>query len=384
MLKPRGPICNLRCQYCYYRPKEWLYVGSDFRMSDAVLETFTRQYMAAQRAPEVIFAWQGGEPLLMGLDFYQRALALQERYRRPGQRVVNALQTNATLLDGAWASFFREHGFLVGVSLDGPAALHDIYRRDTAGHPTFARVIAGLAHLQHAGVEYNILSAVHAGNADRPLEVYRFLRDGLGARHLQFIPIAQVAPGPAPRWALSGRQWGRFLIAVFDEWVRRDVGQVFVQLFEAALSAWAGQGAGLCVHEPTCGTALALEHNGDLYACDHFVEPAQRRGNILETPLTELVGSEAQTCFGQAKRDSLPAACLECDVRFVCEGGCPKDRRASAAGRNLLCAGYRAFFHHIAAPMHWMAEAWRAGRAPAGIMRVLAQQDLVGATTGRG
>ena len=388
MLKPRGPICNLDCQYCYYLAKERLYPGSTFRMADDVLAEFTRQYIQAQGVPEVTFAWQGGEPLLMGLDFFQQAVALQQQYRRPGMRIDNALQTNAVLLDDAWCRFFKEHRFLVGVSLDGPQELHDAYRVDKGGGPTFRRVMAGLDLLKKHGVDYNVLACVHAANAEDPLAVYRFLRDEVRAEFIQFIPIverdrsrgAQGRPRVTAR-SVTGRQYGAFLIAIFDEWVRRDVGRVFVQSFDVALGAWLGQPASLCTFAETCGLALALEHNGDLYACDHFVELGHKLGNIREVPLVDMVRSAQQRRFGQAKRDSLPAACRACPVRLACNGGCPKDRLvpASASGKqgrlNYLCEGYKAFFTHVDAPMQFMAAAIRARRPPSDIMQFLADHE---------
>ena len=372
MLKPRGPVCNLGCAYCYYLSKDGLYPGSDFCMSDEVLESFTRQYIAAQRAPEVTFGWQGGEPLLMGLDFFRRAVALQDKHRKPGMRVVNALQTNGTLLDDAWCRFFREHDFLVGLSLDGPREAHDAYRADKGGRPTFDRVMTGLALLREHGVEFNILATVHAANADRPIEVYRFLRDEVDARFIQFIPIVQREGGGVSARSVVAEQFGRFLIAVFDEWVRRDVGRVFVQIFDVALAAWVGAPPGLCVFDETCGNALVLEHNGDLYACDHFVDPHYRLGNILQTPLVDLVGSERQRRFGLDKRDALPETCRVCEVRFVCNGGCPKNR---LQGLNYLCEGYKAFFQHVDGPMRFMAAELEARRPPANIMHHLAQRE---------
>ncbi|HYN89788.1 MAG TPA: anaerobic sulfatase maturase, partial [Ardenticatenaceae bacterium] len=386
MTKPRGAICNLDCTYCYFLAKELLYPGSRFRMARDLLEQYVSQYIAAQRVPEVTFGWQGGEPTLMGLDFFRLAVELQQKYCRPGMRIHNTLQTNGTLLDDEWCAFLREYGFLVGISLDGPRELHDAYRVDKGGRPTLDRVMAGLALLRKHGVEFNVLTTVHAANAGHPLAVYRFLRDEAGARFLQFIPI--VERDNATRYqegteitgrSVTGRQYGDFLIAIFDEWVRRDVGRVFVQLFDVALSRWVGGPAGLCIFDETCGTALALEHNGDLYACDHYVEPSYRLGNIQEIPLFELVASDQQRQFGLAKRDSLPRYCRECEVRFVCNGGCPKDRVLHTPdgepGLNYLCEGYRAFFNHVDRPMRYMAGELRAGRAPATIMRHLAAQE---------
>jgi len=386
MLKPRGPICNLNCAYCYYLSKERLYPGSDFRMSEPLLEEFTRQYIEAQRVPEVTFGWQGGEPTLMGLDFFQRAVELQQQYCRPGMRILNTLQTNGVLLDDAWCRFFRAHNFLIGLSLDGPREVHDAYRVDKGGHPTFDRVMAGAAMLKKHRVEFNILTTVHAANADRPLEVYRFLRDEVGAPFVQFIPIVQrdnetgFQEGErVTERSVTGRQYGDFLIAIFDEWVRRDVGRIFVQIFDTALAAWLGQRPGLCLFEETCGTALVLEHNGDLYACDHFVEPRCRLGNIQETPLIEMVGSDRQRWFGLTKRDALPRFCRECEVRFVCHGGCPKNRILRTPddepGLNTLCEGYKAFFTHVDCPMRIMAAELKAGRPPANVMRISAEEE---------
>jgi len=383
MLKPRSSICNLDCAYCYFLSKEALYPGASFRMSAELLEEFTRQYIEAQRVPEVTFGWQGGEPTLMGLDFFRLAVELQDRWRRPSMRVRNALQTNGTTLDDQWCRFLRRRRFLVGLSLDGPAELHDAYRRDKGGHPTFDRVLAGLRLLQEHGVDYNILTTVHAANAGHPLAVYRFLRDEAGARFIQFIPIVEreceTAEGDrVTARSVTGPQYGAFLSAIFDEWVQRDVGRVFVQIFDAALAAWVGQRPGLCVFEETCGLALAMEHNGDLYACDHFVSPSHLLGNIQETPLGGLVGSERQRLFGLAKRDALPRLCRECTARFVCHGGCPKDRfvrtNEGEPGLNYLCEGYKAFFTHIGAPMRLMAAELRAGRPPANVMLHLARE----------
>ncbi|MCL5801786.1 MAG: anaerobic sulfatase maturase [Gammaproteobacteria bacterium] len=386
MLKPRGAICNLDCAYCYFLSKEMLYPGSRFRMANDLLEEYTRQYIAAQRVPEVTFAWQGGEPTLMGLDFFRLAVSLQQKYKRPGMRVHNALQTNGTTLDETWCEFFRDNDFLLGVSLDGPRNLHDFYRVDKGGQPTFDRVMAGIALLKRHHVEFNILTTVHAANAGQPLDVYRFLRDEIGTQFIQFIPIVERDNGTGfqegekvtPR-SVTARQYGDFLIAIFDEWVRRDVGRVFVQIFDVALAAWVGQRPGLCIFEETCGSALAMEHNGDLYSCDHFVEPRYKLGNIQEIPLLDMVASEQQMRFGQAKKDTLPRYCRECEVRFVCNGGCPKDRVIytpdGEPGLNYLCAGFKAFFNHVDKPMRVMAAELKAERAPANVMAYLAEEE---------
>ncbi len=356
-IKPRGPVCNLACDYCYYLEKVDLYPGSGFCMSDAVLEAFTRQYIEAQPGPEVVFGWQGGEPLLMGLDFFRQALALQKRHQRAGTRLVNTLQTNGTLLDDAWATFLRTHDFLVGLSLDGPRAMHDAYRRDRGEGGSFDRAMRGLGLLQGRGVAVNVLACVHAANADHPLDVYRFLRDEAGGRFIQFIPVVQ-REGAAGQ-GVEPEQYGRFLTTIFDEWLQHDVDRVSVQMFDAALAAWLGRPPGLCVFDPTCGSALALEHNGDLYACDHFVTPEHRLGNVLDTPLRDLVASETQQRFGRAKGEALPAECRRCPVRFACNGGCPKNRLSGGdtPGRNDLCAAYRRFFHHADRPLSALAGA---------------------------
>ena len=379
MSKPRGAICNLDCQYCYFLSKEQLYPNSKFRMSETLLETYTRQYIAAQQVPEVTFAWQGGEPTLMGLDFFRQAVAYQQKHRPPDMRIFNALQTNAVTLDGDWCRFFKENEFLIGVSLDGPRDLHDHYRVDKGGNPTFDRVMAGIALLQQHQVEFNILTTVHAANADHPLAVYRFLRDEVGTSFIQFIPIVernndtgyQEGDTVTDR-SVQAEQYGRFLSTIFDEWVRRDVGRVFVQIFDVALAAWTGSNPGLCIFEETCGAALALEHNGDVYSCDHYVEPEYLLGNIDIIPLDQIVTSEKQIAFGQAKRDTLPQYCLDCEVRFVCNGGCPKNRFIETPdgepGLNYLCAGYRAFFNHIDEPMRVMANELAQRRPPANVM----------------
>ena len=386
MLKPRGAICNLDCKYCYFLSKERLYPDSAFRMSENLLEEYTRQYIEAQSVPEVTFAWQGGEPTLMGLDFFKQAVSYQQKYKKPGMRINNALQTNGVTLDDDWCAFFHENNFLIGISIDGPKHLHDAYRVDKGGNPTFDRVMDGVELLRKHKVEFNVLTTLHAANADYPLEVYHFLRDELGTQFMQFIPIVErdnetgFQEGDAlTERSIQSRQYGDFLSAVFDEWVRHDVGRVFVQIFDVALAAWSGHQPGLCIFEETCGTALAMEHNGDVYSCDHFVEPAHLLGNMNFIPLTELVGSEKQFQFGQAKRDSLPQYCLDCEVRFVCNGGCPKNRFIETPdgepGLNYLCEGYRHFFNHIDRPMKIMAGELAARRPPANVMTILAQEE---------
>jgi uncharacterized protein len=396
LAKPTGAVCNLDCSYCFFLSKEMLYPGSRFRMADELLETYLRQLIEAHaRSPEVTIAWQGGEPTLMGLDFFRRSVELAELYLRPGQRAAYTIQTNGTLLDPEWAAFFREHDFLVGISIDGPRELHDAYRVNKGGKGSFDDVMRGLGHLREAGVEWNALTTIHAANADHGREVYRFLRDDCGARFVQLIPITErVAEAsedgtvPWTSWrdrplyvqdgsrvtarSVTAEQYGRFLIDVFEEWVRRDVGEVYVQMFDVALANWYGEPPSLCIHSETCGLALALEHTGDLYSCDHFVEPRYRLGNIRETHMLELVASQRQRQFGVDKRDTLPRYCRECDVRFACHGGCPKDRFIATPdgepGLNYLCEGYKAFFHHIDRPMRFMCERLSRGEAPSQIV----------------
>jgi uncharacterized protein len=405
MAKPTGATCNLDCTYCFFLSKEMLYPGSRFRMAAEVQEAYVRQLLEAHAsAPEVVVAWQGGEPTMMGLDFFRRTVELERRFARPGQAILNTIQTNGTLLDDEWGAFLAEHDFLVGISIDGPPEIHDAYRVDKGGKPTFARVRRGLDVLRRHAVDWNVLTTVHARNADRGREVYRFLRDDLGATFVQYIPIVERTTAASLALAnagwgdrVSGRplyvqegdlvtertvrpeQLGRFLIDVFEEWVRRDIGTVYVQSFDTALAKWAGEPGGVCVHEETCGLSLALEHNGDLYSCDHFVEPRFRLGNIREEHLLTLVGSQQQRGFGEAKRDTLTRTCRECDVRFACNGGCPKDRFAAAPdgepGHNYLCEGYLLFFRHVDRPMRTMAELLRQGRAPAELMRLYAAED---------
>ncbi len=366
--KPTGPICNLDCTYCFFLEKEALYPGDRFRMTDDVMHAYIRQVIESQLAPEITIAWQGGEPTLMGLDFFRRAVAYAEECAGPGQTLHHTIQTNGTLLTEDWCEFLREKRFLVGISIDGPDSLHDVYRVDKQGRPTFARVRSGLDLLTRAGVEWNVLCTVHAANQAYPLEVYRYIRDDLGATFVQFIPIVErVEEGED---ALTERSvdpaaWGRFLRAVFDEWVRHDVGDVFVQMFDAALASWYGAPAALCIFAETCGNAVALEHNGDLYSCDHFVDPEHLLGNITQTHMVELMASPRQREFGTAKRDSLPRQCRECPVLFACRGECPKNRVARTvddeAGLNHLCAGYLDFFTHIDGVMRLMTETLRRG-----------------------
>jgi serine-type anaerobic sulfatase-maturating enzyme len=399
MSKPTGAICNLDCEYCFFLSKEELYPGSGFRMPPEVHEAYIQQLLGAQRGvDEVVVAFQGGEPTLMGVDFFRRTLELEAKYAGPGQKVLNTLQTNATLIDDEWASFLAEHHFLVGVSIDGPREMHDAYRVDKGGKPTFDRVLAGLETLQRHGVEWNALTTVNAANGDYGRDVYRFLRDDLGARFIQLIPIVERVTadllvqaeagwgsrrGERPlyqqrgdlvtRRSVGAEQYGRFLIDMFEEWGRHDVGDVFVQMFDTALAHWLGMHqTGMCVHAVTCGDAVALEHNGDLYSCDHYVEPDYLLGNIADgRTLLELVDSPRQRAFGNAKKDTLPAYCRSCDVRFACNGGCPKDRFIRTPdgeeGLHYLCAGYQLFFRHVDEPMKVMAALLRRGEDATGL-----------------
>ena len=373
MIKPAGARCNLACEYCYYREKTALYPGSNLRMDEATLERVTAAYLEAHPGPEVVFGWQGGEPLLMGLDFFRRALELQTRYVRPGVRVSNAVQTNGMLVDDAWAEFFAAQQFLVGISLDGPPELHDAYRRDPADRPSHAAALRGLAALQRHGVEYNALVTVNRRNASHLLEVYQYLT-GLGVRFLQFIPIVERrSPGSLrlASWSVRPEAYGEGLGAVFDHWARHDVGRVFVQLFESALAVHLGGLPTVCAFAPTCGRCLVVEHNGDLYACDHFVYPEYRRGQVTPEGLLELLEGPEQRQFGQDKAERLPRACRRCPVLAFCGGDCPKHRlEETGEGPPLshLCSAYRRFFRHSAPALRAMAAEIRAGR-PASCLR---------------
>lgn len=377
MAKPTGAVCNLDCQYCFYLSKEALYPGDRFRMGDDVMERYIQQAVGSQQGREVTIAWQGGEPTLMGLGFFRRAVQVAEASCRPGQQVSHVLQTNGTLLNDEWAAFLKEHRFLVGISVDGPPALHDAYRVDKRGRASSERVLRGLHALQEHGVEHNFLCTVHAANAPYPLEVYRYLRDGCGARYVQFIPIVEHAPTDGDPEATSERtvsaeQWGQFLMSVFDEWLAHDVGTVFVQTFEAALANTLGRPPGVCIFAETCGRALAVEHNGDVYACDHYVDPEHLLGNLMVSDVIELAEAESQRAFGEHKRQGLPRCCTQCDVLSLCRGECPKNRFTAAPdgepGLNYLCDGYKSFFHHVRGPLGLMAELVELGR-PAAMVR---------------
>jgi uncharacterized protein len=396
MTKPIGPICNLDCTYCYYLHKEELYPkGNKWKMEDTCLESYIRQYIAVQPkdAAEVTFAWQGGEPTLLGLEFFERCVEIQNKHLRKGMTITNTLQTNGVLLDDEWCRFFLKNRFLIGLSIDGPAELHDAYRVDHQGKGSHSSVVAALRKLKKFGVEFNALIVVNRTNGDHGRRIYRYLRDA-GCRYLQFIPIVERAgigrhpevtvslgtdstPFDKAADAVSSRsilpeQFGQFLCDVFDEWILEDVGRVFVQIFDQALSAWVGVEPSLCVFRRTCGRALAMEHNGDVYSCDHFVEPDYLLGNLNVIPLEELVNSGRQQAFGDAKLDTLPQYCLNCEVRHACNGECPKNRFLQTPdgedGLNYLCAGYRKFFNHIDEPMQQMAALIKSRKPPSLIM----------------
>jgi len=380
MVKPTGAICNLDCTYCYYLHKEEL-LGSNskFRISDEILENHIRQYIEAQRGEEVVFSWQGGEPTLLGVEFFEKVVALEKKYQRPSQYIENDLQTNGTLLNDKWYEFLRKNKFLVGLSIDGPQELHDRFRVNKGGQPTFNRVFAAGQQLHRHGIPFNTLTVVNRVNAKKPLDVYRFLSRELRPRQLQFIPCVEpkVFHGVAPQkwdpatlplqdspaahpgspdsivtdWSVDPDDWGYFLCKVWDDWYRRDYGKVHVNLFETAVAQWMGLGSQLCVFGEFCGKDVALEHDGSVYSCDHYVYPEYKLGNIAETHESRMVFSEGQKKFGFAKRDYLPQQCRECKYRFACNGECPKNRlirtRDGEPGLNYLCSGLQQFWQHI-------------------------------------
>jgi uncharacterized protein len=384
LAKPAGAACNLACEYCFYMDKTQLYPGSQFRMSDTVLESYIRQLFESQQTPEVDISWQGGEPTLIGLEFFKRSIEMVRKYKKPGRQVGYSIQTNGTLLDDEWCAFLKQNDFLVGLSVDGPPELHNHYRMNKGGQGSFAAVERAWDLLQKYRVDTNILCAVHARNGSHPLEVYRFFRDSLQAEFIQFIPIVEQLRGcgakaedkkyQVSQRSVGDRQFGRFMIGIFDEWVRHDVGHMFIQTFDSALASWIGLPASVCIFQDSCGRSLVLEHNGDLYSCDHFVDPAYWLGNIMQTPLIDLASSAVQLQFGANKYDKLPPECKKCDVVFACHGECPRNRfKKSSNGDftlNYLCEGYRDFFHHIDRPMRLMAGMLRSGRAPAEIMKM--------------
>ena len=389
MAKPIGPLCNLDCTYCFYLEKERLYPGTrNWEMPRNVLESYIRQYIESQRQEVVTFAWQGGEPTLLGIPWFEDVLALQQRYSQ-GKRIENVLQTNGATLDAAWADFFATNNFLVGISIDGPQDLHDAYRVDKGQQSSFDHVMRGIQHLKAADVRFNTLTVVNRKNSYRPLEVYEFLKQ-IGSGFMQFIPVVErkaaessaaglVLLSPNHKlearvtdWSVEPETFGDFLCTIFDVWVRNDVGKYFVQLFDVTLELWLGMPPSLCVFSETCGNAMVLEHQGDLYSCDHYVYPENRLGNIIDDPLAWLAGMEKQRTFGNAKRDSLPAYCRSCDVRFACNGECPKHRFMTTPdgepGLNYLCASYKRFFHHVAPYMEFMGRELLHRRPPDRVM----------------
>jgi serine-type anaerobic sulfatase-maturating enzyme len=404
LAKPSGSTCNLDCTYCFFLSKEALYPNDRHRMTDSTLEAYIRQLLESHTTPEVTVAWQGGEPTLMGIDFFRQSVELVEKYRRAGQRVEYTFQTNGVLLNDQWCAFLKQHDFLVGLSVDGPRHLHDRYRVNKAGEGTFDQVMRGWSHLRRYEVEVNILCTVNAANQDHGREAYCFFRDGMGARYLQFIPIVErstpeLLPLANLGWSerpggsrllytqsgaavtertVGSEKYGDFLIDIFEEWVRRDVGTVFVQLFDVTLNAYFGRHP-LCIHAPTCGYGPALEYNGDLYSCDHFVEPGFLLGNIHETHMRDLVASDGQRRFGLDKRDRLTRQCRECEVRSLCNGGCPKDRFVEShhgePEHNYLCHGLFRFFTHTRPAMQVMARLLQEDRPASGVMAWTASQD---------
>lgn len=387
--KPIGPICNLDCTYCFYLDKEQLYPGkNDFRMSDEVLESFIRQKIEGHQVPQVNFVWQGGEPTLLGLDFFKRVVELQKMYA-DGKTIENGFQTNGVLLDDDWCHFFKDNNFLVGLSIDGPEDIHNHYRVFKGGQPSFDKVMSGIEVMKKHSVEFNTLTVVQHHNSQYPLEIYSFLKD-VGSGFMQFIPIVeQIASSnnAAARdvvsshitmeaqvsdWSVDSAQFGVFLCSIFDEWARHDVGQYYVQMFDEALASWMGQASGICIFSDECGSALAIEHNGDLYSCDHFVYPENRLGNIMDDPMGSLINSPQQQKFGRDKLTTLPQYCLDCEVRFACNGECPKNRiittPSGEEGLNYLCTGYRSYFNHIAPYMRFMASQLEQRLPPANVM----------------
>ena len=389
MLKPAGPSCNLKCTYCYYLEKSNLFQdGTAFRMTESLLEKFTREYIESQEVPQITFTWQGGEPTLMGLDFFRKAIEFQKKYAG-GKTIENSFQTNGTRLNDDWCNFFADNKILIGISIDGAEHNHDHYRKTASGGPTFKRVMKGIELLQKHRVEFNTLSVVNDYNVHFASETYRFLK-GIGSMFLQFLPVVERSAGAAGKsrlslvepqysgeasvtaWSVPPLEFGTFLITIFNEWVRNDVARYYVQLFDATLANMAGEMPGICVFSETCGDALVMEHNGDLFSCDHFVYPEYFLGNIAETPLPDLINTQQQFDFGINKRNQLPRYCLRCKVRYACHGECPKHRFLKSPegepGLNYLCEGYKLFFQHVEPYMHYMAGELKNKRPPANVM----------------
>ena len=394
MAKPVGAACNLQCSYCYYLEKSRLYDASSQLMNDEMLELFIREYIHSQTTLEVLFTWHGGEPLLRPISFYERALELQRQYAN-GRRIANCIQTNATLIDDEWCEFFRKNNFLVGVSIDGPQMMHDSLRTSRRGESSYRDVMRGLRLLNRHRVEWNAMATVNAANVEHPLEFYRYFRDELDCQFLQFTPVverrymsggesrlmhAAEPSGELVPYSVTAEQWGRFLCAIFDEWVRHDVGRMFVQLFDSTLANWVGEAVGVCTMSKYCGHAAVIEHNGDVYSCDHFVFPEYKLGNLNEKSLSEMMYGRQQSEFGEAKHNTLPRQCRECKYEFACHGECPRNRFLTTAdgepGLNYLCTGYHAFFSHAATAMDYMRRQLQQGRPPANVMKWLAEQKF--------
>lgn len=390
MLKPAGAHCNLACKYCYYLEKNNLYDKSHRHiMSDEMLEQFTREYIEAQTMPQVLFTWHGGEPLVRSIDFYKKALALQKKYAR-GRRIDNVIQTNGTMLTDEWCEFFAQNNWLVGISIDGPQEYHDHYRLTTTGNPSWQKVMHGIELLKKHHVEWNAMAVVNAYNADHPLEFYHFFKEN-GCQYLQFTPIverltqhqdgrtlASLADDkeiPLADFSVTPEQWGNFLCAIFDEWVRNDVGKMFVEIFDCTLANWMGVLPGICAYSKNCGHAGVMEHNGDVYSCDHFVFPEYKLGNIRDHTLIEMLYGDKQHAFSRLKHTSLPRQCKECDMEFACHGECPKNRfekdKYGEPGLNYLCKGYYQYYSHVAPYMDFMKRELQAQRPPANIMEAL-------------
>ena len=390
MLKPAGAHCNLACKYCYYLEKNKLYpTAQRHLMSDEMLEQFTREYIEAQTMNQVLFTWHGGEPLLRSIDFYRKALSLQQKYAG-GRRIDNVIQTNGTLLTDEWCEFFAQNHWLVGISIDGPQPYHDHYRLTAAGKPSWQKVMQGIKLLKKHGVEWNAMAVVNAYNVNHPLEFYRFFKEN-GCQFLQFTPIverqtrhedgrtlASLADKneiPLSEASVTPEQWGYFLCAIFDEWVRKDVGKIFVEIFDCTLANWMGISPGICAYSKECGHAGVMEHNGDVYSCDHFVFPEYKLGNIRDQSLIDMLYGEQQQEFSRLKHSSLPRQCKECDMEFACHGECPKNRfmkdKYGDSGLNYLCLGYYHYYQHVAPYMDYMKQELMAQRPPSNIMKVV-------------
>lgn len=393
MAKPVGAACNLRCSYCYYLEKAGrLYEHSSQMMSEELLDTFICEYIHSQTTLEVLFTWHGGEPLLRPISFYEKALELQRRYA-DGRKVANSIQTNATLLDDEWCEFFKRNDFLVGVSIDGPQAMHDTFRVARDGRSSYHEVMRGLRLLAKHRVEWNAMATVNAANVKYPLEFYRFFRDELDCRFLQFTPVVErmyddngrnllahagQIQGDVMPYSVGPKEWGEFLCALFDEWVRNDVGRMFVQLFDSTLANWVGQPPGVCTMSRNCGHAAVIEYNGDVYSCDHFVFEDYKLGNLLTSSLSKMMYGRRQSEFGEAKHKTLPSQCRRCQYEFACHGECPRNRFVKAkngeAGLNYLCKGYYAYFDHVAPYMDYMRRQLQRGEAPAKVMEWVKKQ----------